>query len=213
MLWLDRERLNRLKALQKVRADIAGNLHNELNVALNNINILSEMAMMKADKDIHRSKEFMQQIKSKSHNMIISMDDMLWSINPANDPIKEMMTRLKEFIDSLQSRHESFIHLNIDKKLYGLELDMRKRHELFLMFKLALRMVVEDASGKHVQVNIDHAKTKLIFKVRDEKAAITHPTLFTAKEAQLNDRATIIDAVADVQVDSKGIAIIVQMPM
>ena len=47
----DRERMRKKEAIQKMRSDIAGNLHQEINSALNNINILSEMAKLKAEKD------------------------------------------------------------------------------------------------------------------------------------------------------------------
>src|SRR5690606_42148490 len=62
-----------LKALQKVRTEIAVNLHGEVNSTLSNINLLSEMARIKADKDIERSKEFIDQISRKSHYMITAM--------------------------------------------------------------------------------------------------------------------------------------------
>ena len=40
----DRERMQRKEAIQKMRISIARNLHQEVNTALSNINILSEMA-------------------------------------------------------------------------------------------------------------------------------------------------------------------------
>ncbi len=39
LFWLDRDRMKRKEAMQKMRTDIADNLHQEINVALGNINI------------------------------------------------------------------------------------------------------------------------------------------------------------------------------
>src|SRR6185436_2565501 len=47
LFWLDRERMKRKEAMQKMRTNIADDLHKEVNAALGNINILSEMARMK----------------------------------------------------------------------------------------------------------------------------------------------------------------------
>src|SRR5690606_21310310 len=146
--WFDRERMNRLKALQKVRTEIAVNLHEEVNSTLSNINLLSEMARIKADKDIERSKEFIDQISRKSHYMITAMDDILWSIDPANDTMQKSLLRMMEFTDSLKNRHGSNIELAIDKKVRSLKLDMKTRHEAFLIFKSALIMMVQYAGGK-----------------------------------------------------------------
>ena len=90
--------------MQRIRSQIAGNLHHEINTTLNNINVLSEMAKIKAERDVVRSKEYIQQISERSHNMIIMMDDILWSIDPKNDTMEETLLRLKEFVEALQHR-------------------------------------------------------------------------------------------------------------
>ncbi|HUS01433.1 MAG TPA: triple tyrosine motif-containing protein, partial [Chitinophagaceae bacterium] len=59
LLYLfDQERVKKRRSLQQVRTQIAGNLHDEINSALNNINVLSEIAKIKADRNIEQSKEF-----------------------------------------------------------------------------------------------------------------------------------------------------------
>jgi signal transduction histidine kinase len=62
LFWLDKERMQRKESMQKMRVNIAGNLHQEVNTALSNINILSEMARLKADTEPEKSKEFIEQI-------------------------------------------------------------------------------------------------------------------------------------------------------
>ncbi len=47
------------------------------------------MANLKAGKEPEKSKEYIEQIHSRSNNMIAAMDDMLWSIQPENDNIGE----------------------------------------------------------------------------------------------------------------------------
>jgi ligand-binding sensor domain-containing protein len=44
---IDRERINRMRALQDVRSQIAGNLHQDITSTLSNIHLLSEMAKIK----------------------------------------------------------------------------------------------------------------------------------------------------------------------
>ena len=60
--WIDRERIRRKEVIQKMRGDIAGNLHEEINTALNNINVLSEIARIKADKEPEQSKNYINEI-------------------------------------------------------------------------------------------------------------------------------------------------------
>jgi ligand-binding sensor domain-containing protein len=211
---IDKERMHRLQSMQRIRSQIAGNLHQEINSTLNNINVLSEMAKIKAEKDVVRSKEYIQQISERSHNMIIMMDDILWSIDPKNDTMEETLLRLKEFVEALQHRNNALISLAVDNRVLSLELEMKARHELFLVMKLALRMIVEDAYGTSTQINLDKVKSNLIFKLNDTSTRnIVHKPAFNAKLEELHSRAAHINAEVDVQSDSKGISIIVIVPV
>ena len=68
--WIDKERIKKLQALHKVRTQIAQNLHTDVNTTLNQISLLSEMAKIKVEKDIDRSKDYIEQINNKSRSMI-----------------------------------------------------------------------------------------------------------------------------------------------
>jgi ligand-binding sensor domain-containing protein len=212
--WLDRQRVNKLIELQKVRSEIAGNLHEEVNSTLNNINLLSEMARIKADKEIDRSKEFIDQISIKSHNMIIAMDDILWSIDPQNDNMEKSLLRMMEFADALKNRHGAAINLSIDRKVRSLKLNMKTRHEAFLIFKQALRLIVESSAGKQTLINIDLFKNKLSLKLEDAGAKLDENIAqIDASIKEMNTRAELIAADFDVQYDKNGIAIILLIPI
>lgn len=212
LVWLDRERMSRLRALQRMRSGIAGNLHHDINTTLSNISILSEMAKMKAGKDIVRSKEYIQQISEKSHNMMTAMDDMLWSIHPENDTMEKTLLRLNEFIDALQSRYEARIHLVVESKVRSLRLDMDTRHNFFLLLKATLRAVVEDAGGKNTTLQIENTRSSLLLKIRDYTAT-TPGGQFTKRISEMRERASSIDAELDLQTDSKGVSVIVAVPL
>lgn len=212
--WLDRERVNKLIALQNVRSEIAGNLHEDVNTTLNNINLLSEMARIKADKEIDRSKEYIDQISTKSHNMIIAMDDILWSIDPQNDTMEKSLLRMMEFADALKHRHAATIEISIDKKVRSLKLDMKTRHEAFLIFKQALKLIVVYSGGRQTLINIDLFKNKLALRLQDETASLEkNVSLIDDSIRDMNERAEFIAADLDVQYDKSGIAVVLLVPV
>lgn len=212
--WLDQQRIKKLIALQKVRTEIAGNLHQEVNTTLNNISLLSEMARIKADKDIDRSKEYIDQISQKSQNMIIAMDDILWSIDPDNDNMEKSLLRMMEFADALKNSHGARIEIALDKRVRSLKPDMKIRHEVFLVFKQALRMIVEYSGGRNTLVHIDLFKNKLSVKLHDVTATLDKNV--REIEESINDmniRAGLIGAELDVQYDNNGIAVLLLVPL
>jgi hypothetical protein len=164
LFWLDKARLQRKEAVQKMRSDIAANLHTDVNTALGNINILSEMAKMKAQKDPKKSSEFIDQIYTKSQNMITSMDDMLWSISPENDSMERTVQRLREYIEDLNGRYSTTIEMLVDDKVKTLKLHMQFRHEGFLLFKeISKGLLNAGASGCKIHLTLE--KPNLLFTI------------------------------------------------
>ncbi len=214
LYWIDRERVERLKALQKVRTEIATNLHNDVTTTLSHINLLGEMAKIKADKDINRSKEYIDQISSKSHNMIVAMDDILWSIDPENDSMEKTILRMMEFTDATKQRYGAAIELAVDKKIHSLKMDMKVRNEFFLIFKEGLRMITEYAAGRDTLINIDIFRNKLSLKLQDATARMDSKVDDIERcIREINNRSKLIHAEADIQYDKNGIAIILLIPV
>ncbi|MFI5129437.1 MAG: triple tyrosine motif-containing protein, partial [Chitinophagales bacterium] len=212
--WLDKQRINKMIALQKVRSEIAGNLHDEVNTTLNNINLLSEMARIKADKEIDRSKEYIAEISNKSHKMILAMDDILWSIDPDNDTMQKSLLRMMEFADVLKNLYGPNIEIALDKKVRSLKPDMKTRHEVFLIFKQALLMIVQYSGGKHTLVHIDLFKNKLSIKLQDVTATLDKNLMEIDESIKaLYTRASYIGADLDIQNDGKGVTVVLLVPV
>jgi ligand-binding sensor domain-containing protein len=213
LFWFDRERMKRKEALQKMRNDIAGNLHEQLNTALNNINILSEMARLKADNDPQKSKEYIEQIHARSHTMIIAVDDMLWSIDPENDNMERTVERMKEYIDALKNRYGVEIDLLVDKKIEGFELNMKLRHEAFLMFKEGIKSLV-DAGTKYAQIHIGLEGGKMLFTVQFDNEEINMQHLHNLLQRHdMEKRLGIINAELNVEIHKSSSLITLQVPV
>ena len=207
--WDDKERMRRKATLQKMRSNIAGNLHEEINTALNNINVLSEIARIKADKDPEQSITYINEIHRKSHNMIIAMDDMLWSIDPANDSMAKTIARIREFADALRNREGVIIHLQTDEKVISLQPDMIVRHEVMIIYKLSLRLLVEELKAPQTSIQLDYLKSQLQLNVFAYQVRLPDQNNQVIKIIEeMKTRAAAIMASLEIQSDEKGTAII-----
>ncbi|RYY30846.1 MAG: hypothetical protein EOO04_03570 [Chitinophagaceae bacterium] len=214
LYWLERERIKKFRDLQQVRTQIAGNLHKELDTTLNNISMLSEMAKIKADKDITRSKEYIDQINEKSRKMIIVMDDMFWSIDPANDSMEMTLLRMNEFVSAMRNRHSSNIELVVDENVQTINLDMKSRYEFYVIFRRALRSIARDSMANQILINIDFDKSALFLKIQSNGAYGSPETLFdNEKMNDISRRAESMNAVLDIQADNKHVSVILVVPV
>lgn len=214
LFWLERERIKKFNALQQVRTQIAGSLHKELDTTLNNISMLSEMAKIKADKDITRSKEYIDQINEKSRKMIIVMDDMFWSIDPANDNMEMTLLRMNEFVSAMRHRHSANIEMVVDDIVRNIRLDMKKRYELYVIFRRALRSIASNSLANQILINIDYQKAALSLKIQSNGVYGSPEALYdNEKITDITRRAESLNAVLDIQSDNKHVSVILVVPI
>ncbi len=213
LFWLDRERMQRKEAIQKMRVNIAGNLHQEINTALSNINILSEMAKLKADHEPEKSKEFIEQIHNKSHTMMIAMDDMLWSIDPDNDSMKKTVERMQEYIDALNSRHAANIEMVVEEKVNALKLDMQFRHEAFILFKESISVLVK-ACATNCRIHVGLDKGSLLYTLQFNNEFCEMQGLNNMLQSRdLGKRMNAIKATLTVQLHKTNSVLILRVPV
>jgi ligand-binding sensor domain-containing protein len=194
LLWFDQWRMKRREPIQQMRSHIAGDLHKDINATLDNISVLSEMAKMKAGTDPEKSKEFIEQIHTKSQNMTLAMEDILWSIDPGNDSMPNFMLRLKEHIELLQSRHQVQINLLVDKNVDAVQLNMEMRKDIFWLFKNGITNVVR-SGGSNNRIHILYEKPSLTYLLEFDTAGTNMEELNNLRQRkELADKLTVLDA-------------------
>lgn len=212
--WVDRTKQEKRKALQLMRSQIAGDLHHEINVTLNNIYMLSEMARIKADNNAPLSKEYIGQIHDKSRTMITAMDDILWSIKPENDNMEKFFQRIRELAGALASGYDADIAVTIAPKVRSLNLDVKHRLLFFLLFKDALQVVVAFGQGRKTDIDIDMMKGELLFRLRDDTARIDskdEKIMTTIKTMQ--ERVDQLDGELNIEPRDEGVTVLFRSPV
>jgi ligand-binding sensor domain-containing protein len=210
LFLIDRERMKRMKSLQQMRTQIAGNLHHEINTTLNKINVLSEIAKIKADKNIEQSKAFIDQISDQSRCMIEAMDDILWSIDPENDSMKKSLLRIKEVTEGFGTTYNANIDLTVEDKVQTLRLDMKVRHELFFFYKETISFLLQQACCRQLFISIKQSGPKLLLEILSE-CTTDDQDLETALKRQVDERATAIGASLDIIADKNKISVVLSI--
>jgi len=162
-----RMRIRQLVEMEKVRGRIARDLHDDMGSTLSTINILSEMAKMKVDKDTKKTSEYISKISDNSHRMMEAMDDIVWSINPMNDSMQRITARMREFATGLLEAKNIEVEFKVDEAVKNLTLDMESRRDFFLIFKEAVNNIAKYSGCTHVVIEIHVQSSKVIMSIRD----------------------------------------------
>ncbi|MBN8677634.1 MAG: hypothetical protein J0M29_05370 [Chitinophagales bacterium] len=213
LYWYDQERLKRRAAVDSVRNNIAEDLHTEVNTALQNINILSEMANIKVDNDPQKTKEYIHQIHAKSNDVIDAMDDMLWGISPEHDNMQSTVHRIEEWVAILNRRYDTKIGLLIDPAVASLQVDMQLRYGAFLLFKEAIKgLVTVCPQGYRLHVGVNKRQWQLLAEYAHEDfTTIALNNLLYRPD--LSQRLESLQGSWQLQERTKGFAVLISIPI
>ena len=162
-----RYRLNKLLQLERMRTAISNDLHDEVGATLTSISIFSEMAK-KTVLPLSKEDEYLQRIGDRSRESIDKMSDIIWSINPNNDSLEQMLVRMKIYTTELTEAKDIMIHWNETGDLPNTKLSMEGRKNIYLLYKEAVNNVIKHSCAKNIYILVQSFRNNLSLVIRDD---------------------------------------------
>lgn len=212
LFWIDRMRLQRIRDKQLMRASIAGQLHHDVQTTLQNINVLSEIAAMKSASKPEEAARYIKDIQKKSRDMVMSMKDVLWSIDPSNDSMAKMIERMHEVADAMKSRYQVRVSIQTGSSVPGLTLDMQARLRLITLYKQMITNLSEALPDGAILVQVDQSRPFLQLKMYAHGAGrLPGGNWLEQRMAGIRKLAAESSSAVDMQVDASGVAMMLEM--
>lgn len=160
-------RNKRLLEMEKVRNNIAKDLHDDIGSTLSSINIISGIMYKQAENGIIDTTG-LKKIKDNSAAIMESMSDIVWAINPQNDTVEKVIYKMKEFASELLDPlniHFSFIEKG---NLSTLHLDAQKRKDLYMVFKETINNAAKYSFCKNIEIILQYDGQSLQLEIKDD---------------------------------------------
>ena len=164
---LYRYRLEQLLRLEKMRTSISSDLHDEVGATLSSISIYSNVAKKMADLDRGRSKEYLDKIETSSLEMIDSMSDIVWSINPANDDPGKMIQRMRTYAYEVLGAADIELHWKEDEQVEKQKMTMEQRKNFYLFFKEGINNAAKYSKAKALFVDLNCSRQHVSLRIKD----------------------------------------------
>jgi signal transduction histidine kinase/ligand-binding sensor domain-containing protein len=165
---LRRSREERLAELEEVRSRIATDLHDDIGASLTQIAILSEVAQTQAKKGNGASVEPLSKITNVSNELISTMSDIVWSINPSKDHVSDLTQRMRRFASDVLSSKDISFQFRAPETDNELKLNTSLRREVFLIFKESVNNIVKHSGAKNVHIEMRLSNEDLILETADD---------------------------------------------
>ena len=168
------EQLERQRALERERARIARDIHDDLGASLTRITLLSQSARSELESG-HRAGADVDQIYSTARELTRSMDEIVWAVNPQHDTLDSLVTYLGRFAQHFLTVAGIRCRLDAPLQLPALPLTAEMRHNVFLAFKEALNNVVKHAKATEVRLSLELRPEGFMLVIADNGCGFTWP--------------------------------------
>ncbi|MEP7081038.1 MAG: ATP-binding protein [Ginsengibacter sp.] len=201
--------------MEKMRNDIARDLHDDIGSTLTSINILSKVALQQQENSDSILGNSMQKIKDRSSAIMESMGDIVWAINPHNDTFEKMIFRMKEFTAEILEPLNISYHFNEEGNFSNIKLDIKKRKDFYLLFKEAINNAAKYSNCKNLEVYIKKDMQDLHLKVADDGIGFNEKVVRNGNGlVNMRERAVAMNAKINIEsAKGKGTVVAIDVPI
>jgi ligand-binding sensor domain-containing protein/signal transduction histidine kinase len=210
---LHQMRLRRAMEIERVRTRIATDLHDDIGSSLSQIAILSEVVGQSFDGHHRAEREVLSRIAGTSRELIQSMSDIVWAINPEKDHLRDLSLRMRRFAsDMLTARCIDFTF-----RAPGPEQDIRVgadfRRHVFLIFKESVNNIVEHSGCSRAFIDFALEKHSLVLRIQDNGKGLDLSECETGHGlASMRARAGILRGALEVR-SGQGTEVCLRVPL
>jgi len=154
--------------ISNMRKKIASDLHDDIGSTLNSISVYSEIASKQMETNSENARSLLHKMGIASRNMIDTMNDIVWAVNPKNDYFENILFRMQYFAGELLSGKDILFQFTVDEKTKSIRLPMGKRKNFYLIFKEAVTNAYKYSNGKTVTVSIGLQLSNLVMSISDD---------------------------------------------
>ena len=160
------ERLERQRAIERERARIARDIHDNLGANLTRISLLSQFAHGELENPKEAAVQ-LDRIYETTREMTRAMDEIVWAVNPEHDTLDSVGNYLGKFAQDYLGSLGIRCRLDLPVQLPQWLVTAEVRHHLFLAFKEALHNVVKHAAASEVSVSLTTTDRSFTLVARD----------------------------------------------
>jgi ligand-binding sensor domain-containing protein/signal transduction histidine kinase len=212
-MWVQRVRAARLLAVERVRMRIATDLHDDIGTSLSQIAILSDVAHQRAHES--NSAEPIERIGNLSRELLDSIGDIVWAIQPHRDHLSDLKQRMRRFAADMLSARNIEMHWPFSAFGQDLELNAEIRQQVYLIFKESIKNIAQHSRATEARVDLRIEDEQLILEVSDNGRGVEqgdHPNGNGLKSMRL--RATRLGGELEVRTaPNKGTCVLLRISL
>lgn len=163
-----RYRLQKAVEMEKLRTRIATDLHDDIGATLSSISMYSQAVKNQLKEKNPQLENVLDKMGENSRDMVTSMSDIVWAINPDNDDGEKLIKRMENYATDICAVKNIQLHFTADEKLTTTVLPLEHRKNIYLIFKEAVNNAVKYSGAQNVRVRLSLQNKNLSLIIKDD---------------------------------------------
>lgn len=144
-------RLEQQHAIERDRARIANDIHDDLGAGLTQITLLSELARRDPP---DQAGLHLERISESARKMTRAMDEIVWAVDPQHDTLSGLVDYVSAYAEDFLRTAGLPCRMDLPAELPALRVEAELRYNLFLALKEALNNIVKHAQATEVWLRL-----------------------------------------------------------
>jgi ligand-binding sensor domain-containing protein/two-component sensor histidine kinase len=207
-------RVAQLIELERVRTRIASDLHDDIGSGLTRIAILSEVARHQINKEAPVG-EPLSAIAGASRDLVDSMSDIVWAINPNKDHLRDLIQRMRRFASDLFTARQIEFSFSAPGEEQALKIGADLRRQVFLVFKEAVNNIARHSACTEARIEMRIENRWLTVTVGDNGPGFD-PAQISEGQGLASMRARAKELGGELRITSRGVSgtkILLKVPL
>jgi signal transduction histidine kinase len=160
-------RVRQLVEVERMRIRIATDLHDDIGSGLSQISILNELARRQLHGHDPRASQPLDEIAAVSGEMVASLSDIVWALNPSHDRFSDLVARMRRFAFDVLGGRGIDVQFNGGDGPQGLRTSSDFRRQVYLIFKESVTNTARHAGCTRVAVELRVTNGRIEMRVSD----------------------------------------------
>lgn len=201
-----------LLEIERIRLNIASDLHDEMGSNLSSISVDSQQLMQHYMKD-RRAYQLSTDIYRTTNETIDSIRDIIWFINPKNDGGENMLFKMREKASIMLAGMKWTFHVSEGLNMDAVKLGVRRN--IFLIYKETINNILRHADAKSCMIHLIRNASSLEMKICDDgKGFNMEKERYSGGLANLHYRAKKIGAHIEITSEmGQGTCVVLKLPI
>jgi ligand-binding sensor domain-containing protein/signal transduction histidine kinase len=165
-------------AIERDRARIAKDIHDDVGAGLTQITLLTELAR----RDPEQTTANLERITQSARKLTKAMDEIVWAVDPQHDTVAGLMDYISAYAEDYLLVADVRCRMDMPVELPLTRVDAELRYNLFLALKEVLNNIVKHAKATEVWLRLRLAPGRLTLEIEDNGQGLHSPASTASAE-------------------------------